>query len=208
MPNPFYSGPSPIYFNPTLYHFLMHTLYGKNFNSRYQVIANEIPERVSVVDVCAGDAYLYTNFLNKKSIRYTALDNSPYFLRWGQKKGIDYRKVNVFFDEIPKGDVVVIMASLYHFIPKEKEILHKLVRSARQKLIISEPISNLSSSHFGIIARISNLLTTPFEDTGQYVGERFDEERITSLLKAFPGFKRLTKIPGGREIVGVISGEG
>jgi hypothetical protein len=208
MPNPFSGGPSPIYYNPTLYHFLMRVLYRQNFNARYQVIANEIPERVSVVDVCAGDAYLYTNFLIKKAIRYTALDNSPYFLNWGRKKGFDYRKVNVFFDEIPKGDVVVMMASLYQFIPKEKEILQKLIHSARQKVIISEPISNLSSSHVGIIAKISNCLTTPFEDSGQYTGHRFNEEQIIALIKSFPGYKHLTKIPGGREIVGVISGEG
>jgi hypothetical protein len=150
---------------------------------------------------------LYTNFLNKKSIRYIALDNSPYFLRWGQKNGIDYRKVNVFFDEIPKGDVVVIMASLYQFIPREKEILQKLVCSARQKLIISEPISNLSSSQIGIIARIANRLTTPFEVSDQFIGERFNEERLISLLTSFPGYQHSTKIPGDREIVSVISGE-
>ena len=207
MPNPLYSSPAPIYSHPTLYHFLMRMLYRKNFNARYQVIAEEIPERISVVDVCAGDAYLYFNFLIKKSIRYTALDNSPYFLSWAQKKGIDYHKVNVLCDEIPKGDVVVMMASLYQFIPKEKEILQKLISSARQKVIISEPISNLSSSHIGIIARIANRLTTPFEDAGQYIGERFDEERLISLLTSFPGFQHSTKIPGGREIVSVISGE-
>jgi len=207
MPNPINSSPSPIYSNPTLYHFLMRTLYRKNFKARYQVIADEIPERISVVDVCAGDAYLYFNFLIKKSIRYTALDNSPYFLRWAQKKGIDYRKVNVFFDEIPKGDVVVMMASLYQFIPKEKEVLQKLICSARQKVIISEPISNISSSHIGIIARIANRLTTPFEVSNPYAGERFDEERLISLLTSFHGFQHSTRIPGGREIVGVISGE-
>ena len=203
----FNHSPSPIYSNPTLYHLLMRMLYRKNFNARYQVIAEEIPERISVVDVCAGDAYLYFNFLIKKSIRYTALDNSPYFLSWAQKKGIDYRKVNVFFDEIPKGDVVVMMASLYQFIPKEKELLQKLIRSARQKVIISEPISNLSSSHIGIIARIANRLSIPYEVSGQYTGERFDEERLISLLTSFPGFQHSTRIPGGREIVGVISGE-
>ena len=207
MPNPFNGGPSPIYSNPTLYHYFMRLLYRKNFNARYQVIAEEIPERISVVDVCAGDAYLYSNFLIKKSIRYTALDNSPHFLSWAQKKGIDYYKVNVLCDEIPKGDIVVMMASLYQFIPKEKELLQKLISSARQKVIISEPISNLSSSPIGIIARIANRLTIPFEVTGQYTGERFDEERLISLFTSFPGFQHSTKIPGGREIVGVISGE-
>ncbi len=208
MPNSYKFSTSPFYSSPALYHFLMRMLYWKNFDARYQVIANEIPEGASVVDVCAGDAYLYTNFLIKKNIRYIALDNSPYFLRWAQKKGMDYRKVNVFFDEIPKGDVVVMMASLYQFIPKEKEILQKLIHSAKQKLIISEPISNISSSHIRVIARIAQRLTTPFEDSGQYAGKRFNEEQIISLLKSFPGFKRVNKIPGGREIVGVITGDG
>jgi hypothetical protein len=199
---------SPFYSSPTLYHFLMRMLYGKNFDARYQVIADEIPDGASVVDVCAGDAYLYTKFLIKKNIRYTALDNSPFFLRWAQKKGLDYRKINVFFDEFPKADVVVMMASLCQFIPKEKEIVQKLIQSARQKVLLSEPISNLSSSHIQIIARISQRLTTPFEDSGQYAGKRFDEEQMVSLLKSFPGFKSVNKIPGGREIVGVIAGEG
>ena len=207
MPNPNNFSSSPLYSSPALYQFLMRLLYRKNFNIRYQVIADEIPERSSVVDVCAGDAYLYFNFLRKKSIRYTALDNSPFFLSWAQKKGIDYRKVNVFNDEIPKGDIVLMMGSLFQFFPKEKEVLQKLIQSARRKVIISEPISNLSSSPIGIIARIANRLTTPFEVSDQYTGERFNEERLISLLNSFPGFQHSTKIPGGREIVGVISGE-
>ncbi len=207
MPNYFNNGPSPIYANPTLYHLFMRLLYGKNFNARYQAVVDEIPERISVVDVCAGDAYLFSNYLIKKTIRYTALDNSPYFLKWAQKKGIDYRKINILCDEIPKGDVVVMMASLYQFIPKEKEILHKLILSARQKVIISEPISNLTSSHIGIVARIANRLSIPYEVSCQYTGERFDEERLITLLTSFPGFQYSTKIPGGREIVAVLSGE-
>jgi hypothetical protein len=185
----------------------MRLLYHKNFYARYQAIAEEIPDSASVVDICAGDAYLYSNFLIKKNIRYTGLDNSPFFLSWAQKKGIDYHKINVINDQIPKGDVIVMMASLYQFIPNEKEILHKLIRSARQKVIISEPISNLSSSHHSIIARMANRLTTPFEVSDQYTGERFNEEGLISLLTSLPGFQHSSIIPGGREIVGIIKGE-
>ena len=207
MPNSYKFSTSPLYSSPTLYHFLMWLLYRKNFDVRYEVIVDEIPEGASVVDVCAGDAYLYLKFLKKKSVHYTAIDNSPYFLDWAQKKGIDYRKANVFDDEIPTGDIVVMMGSLFQFFPKEKEVLQKMISSAKIKVIISEPISNLSSSHVGVIARIANRLTTPFEVPVHYTGERFDEKRLMSLFTSFPGYQHSVKIPGDREMVGVFSGE-
>jgi hypothetical protein len=199
--------PSPFYSSPALYQLLIRFLYRKYFNERYQVVADEIPAGCSVVDVCAGEAFLYLKYLKKKSVTYIAVDNSPHFAQWGLRRGIDYRKLNVFIDKIPTADVVIMMASLYQFYPHEKETVQKLIRSARKKVIITEPISNLSSSQINFIAKFANWLTTPFEVPPQYTGERFDEKRLVEFLSSFSGFQGIEKIAGGREMVAVIKGE-
>ena len=76
-----------------------------------------------------------------------------------------------------------------------------------QKVIISEPFFNLSSSQVGFIAQIANRLTTPFEVPDHYIGERFDEKKLISLFSSFPGFQHSAKISGGREMLGLFSGE-
>jgi hypothetical protein len=200
--------PSPIYKSPTLYHLLMLILYNKYYKDRFKIIADEIPEFSTVIDVCAGDAYIYLNFLKKKSINYFALDNSPYFYKWAKKRGVNYYQSNVLIDEVPKGDIVIMMASLYQFIPDEQKVLSKIINAAKQKVIISEPVSNLSSSSFNIIAKIANQLSFPFEAQNSYTGERFDKQRLNALFTSFPSFQRSIKIPGGREIIGLFSGKG
>jgi hypothetical protein len=100
-----------------------------------------------------------------------------------------------------------MMGSFFQFLPFEGEVMQKMIRSASQKVILSEPISNISSSKIGILARLANWLTTPFEAAGHYTGERFDEQRLLSFLSSFPGFQKSTKVAGGRELIAVLKGE-
>lgn len=198
---------SPFYSHPLLYQALIRFLYRKNFNERYQLVADQIPAGASVADVCAGDAYLYFHYLKQKSVSYIALDNSRNFGKWAVNQGVDYRNFNLFNDDIPVVDVVVMMGSLFQFKPSEKEVLQKMISSARHEVIITEPVSNLSSSHIGLVARLANRLTTPFEVPSHYTGERFNEEQFVKFISSFHQLQKKELIAGGREMLAVFKGE-
>ncbi len=92
----------------------MRLLYGRHFGERYAAIAEYIPIGTSVVDVCAGDCYLYRKHLHRKSIRYLGLDASVRLVRWARRRGIEAREFNLWIDDVPGGDIVLMQASLYN----------------------------------------------------------------------------------------------
>jgi hypothetical protein len=196
-----------IYSNEWLYHALMRVLYGRYFEARYRALAAEIPERASIVDLCAGDCYLYRKYLRTKLVRYVGLDLSPAFVRAAQKNGVQARVFDVWQDEIPRADLVVMQASLYQFLPHAEEIVAKMLAAARKKVIIAEPVRNLSSSRLSWLAKFSRLLTTPQNNEGPCsTTARFDEMSLSEVFKSFPAFQRSFFIPGRREMVGIFRG--
>lgn len=196
-------APAIIYQNILLYQLFMRLLYGRHFEDRYKTVAGQIPHGSSVMDVCAGDAYLYTRYLKGKNDDYLAIDNSPFFIRSARKRNIACMQLNVMDDPFPTADVVVMMASLYQFIPQEKSVIKKLLQSARRKLIITEPVSNLSSSRIHFISRMAHHLSIPYQASRQYKGERFNRQRLGDLFSSYKEFKKFTPIPGGREMMGI-----
>lgn len=96
----------------------MRMLYGRNFRARYEALAAEIPPHAQVIDLCAGDAYLYRHYLRKKGVNYLGLELSPQFVAAGQAQGVALQEFNVWKDKIPAAEVVIMQASLYQFLPK------------------------------------------------------------------------------------------
>lgn len=199
-------GQSRIYSNRTLYHAVMRVLYGRHFNARYAAIAAEISSGVAVVDVCAGDAYLYLKYLRSRSVQYLGLDLSPYMVRWASGRGVPMRQFDARTDEIPIGDVVVMQASLYQFLPRAEPIVRKLIAAARRAVIITEPIRNLSSSGNPLLSIVGRRMTVPASGTQSYSGQRFNEKSLTDLFHSFESFERAYILPGGREMLGVFGG--
>ena len=196
-------APAIIYKHIFLYQLFMRILYGSHFEDRYKAVAAQIPAGSSVMDVCAGDAYLFTKYLKCKGNEYLAIDNSPFFIRSAQKMNIVCRQLNVLNDPLPKADVVVMMASLYQFIPQERTIIQKLLGSTRKKVIITEPISNLSSSHNLLIRWLAHHLSIPFQASRQYEGKRFDRSAMEELFRSFKELQEIKLIPGERELMGI-----
>jgi hypothetical protein len=185
----------------------MRLLFGRFFKARYQVIDNLISRGAEVIDVCAGDCRLYLDFLQKKGVKYLGLEYSPHFVRWANRAGVEAKIFDVWKDDIPAADVVVMQASLYQFIPREEEVLEKLLASSRKWVIIAEPVRNVSDSRFGLLAKLGRLLTQPRrQGDGKYTGDRFNRESLTRLFRSFEEFERSFLIPGGREMVGIFRG--
>jgi hypothetical protein len=196
---------SLIYKNPVLYYLVMRALYGKHFIPRYQAVADLIPPGTRVVDVCAGDCYLYQNFLWSKSVQYTGLDISPQFVAWAQSRGVNSRLFNAWTDDMPSGDILIMQGSLYQFLPRADAILQRMIAASQSMVIIAEPIQNLSTSKNSILATVGKYLTRP--ESHDYLGTRFDQETLSCLFKQYGSFERSFIIPGGREMIGVFRTE-
>lgn len=197
-----------LYSHRALYHWSMRALYGHNFHARYQAIAALVPPGVEVVDVCAGDCYLYLSQLRDRSVQYLGLDISPQMVAWARRRGIAAREFNVWKEAIPPADFVLMQGSLYQFMAQAQHILHKLIAAARHKGIVAEPIQNLTASPNRLLARLSHRLTVPSGIDDTYTGRRFDRAALLALFTAFREFEGAYPIPGERECIGIFAGHG
>ncbi|MBN8549864.1 MAG: class I SAM-dependent methyltransferase [Deltaproteobacteria bacterium] len=196
-----------MYASPKLYTLAMRVLYWPHFADRYRVVADLIPPGSTVVDACCGDAYIYTEYLQRKGVQYVGLDSSPAMVKAGIESGLDIRLWNALEEEVPTADVVLMQGALCHFIPDTAPIVKKLCVAAREMVIISEPIRPKPHSDVPLLSKLSKTFTQPLNDNGSYRGDRFTKEELQNLLQAMPGFISSQVVPGGREMVGVLHGQ-
>ena len=191
---------SPIYWHPAIYNRLMKLLYGKYFEARYEAIADLIPDGASVTEVCAGDAYLFRNYLRKKNVKYTGLDINPSFVRHAQRNNVPMSEHDLVRDEVPASDYIIIQASLYQFMPEHELIVRKLLASAKNVLLVVEPIRNLASSSNPIVTFIAKYSANPGKE---HKVHRFNKETLMDFFRQFEEFKSAQEMEGGRELVGI-----
>src|SRR3974390_2675847 len=191
---------SPVYWHPDLYHFIMRQLYGKDFTVRYEAIEKLIPENSDVVELCMGDAYLYRNYLSSKKINYLGLDINQTFVKAAIQKNIPAKIHNLLTDEIPVADYIIIQASLYQFIPREKKIIQKMLASAGKKLVIAEAIKNRADSPNPLVSFLAKNFVDP--GTGK-AALRFNATSLLECFRSFKEFREELTIESGKEMIGV-----
>jgi len=194
---------SLVYQSKIIYTLLMKCLYGHHYLGRYRAIAEKIPRGTSVTDVCSGDSALYTRYLKGKN-KYTGIDMNPlttFNTHWAK-----VIKGNIVTEAIPKADYIVMQGSLYQFMPKHKTIIDKMLKSSNKKVIISEPIINLSNSNIGFISTITKKVANP--GSGQKI-ERFTKRSFIDFFKSdFRNIiEEISLISGGREMMVVLNAE-
>jgi hypothetical protein len=108
-------------------------------------------------------------------------------------------------EELPAADYVIMQASLYHFLPNASEVVDRMLRAGRKRVIIAEPIRNLAMSNSRLLSLLGKLLTNPG------VGEhslRFTEESLTDFFSSYASrVVECFTIAGGREKVYVLDVE-
>lgn len=187
---------SVLYRFPAAYEFCMRLGYGRGFRERYSAVDALIPDGAEVLDICAGDCYIYRHYLKKRTVRYSALDESAHFEGLARREGIDFRRMNIEMPvSFPQSDYVLMMASLYQFYPHHLDLLTALTAAAKRKLIITEPVRNLSASPNPLLKAAGRILTHPH-------AHRFSENDMVEIFEEF-GF-RWNRIANGREILGVL----
>ena len=147
---------SLIYKNVYLYRLLMNFLYLGGYRNRYQILFKHIHPCNSLLELCFGDTLLAA-FCKKNNILWTGVDLNKRFTERALKKSynaihFDINELDVF----PKADLCVMVGSLYHFADFTDSIFKKFL-TASDRLIISEPVKNLSDKKglIGCIAKHS-----------------------------------------------------
>lgn len=174
---------SILYWHSYTYALLVRLMFKKYYTDRYKAIKNVIDNNSSVVDVCCGDSKLYA-FLKCKNINYLGLDFNQTFIKFSNKRGINVRLFDIYKDEIPVSDFVVIQGSMYQFIPNHNKILKKLYEAADKYLIITEPIRNYAQSQNNFISLIGRLLNNPGDSMKVH---RFTLQTFKEALQPFKG---------------------
>ncbi|HPI77297.1 MAG TPA: glycosyltransferase [bacterium] len=195
--------PSLYYRNYLIYRTLSAFLYKGKQREKYLTAAEFVEEGATVLDVCCGDAVL-RKYLNNKHVAYSGMDINNGFIRTALKNGVNAIKADVDkMAELPEADYVIMLSSLYQFIPRHDEILDKLTASARKKVVISEPIKNVASSKNRATARLAGRLSDP--GTG-IKPHRFDQQALRSAIRNRAVVDSRV-ICGGREFFFVIDAE-
>jgi hypothetical protein len=149
---------SPIYAHPLIYRFVLKALYGRALEERFRAVSALVPHGASLLDVCAGDGAIRDSL--HSSVRYTAVDGNETFVSGLKKKGVPAELRDVRYQPLPEADVVLMMGSLYHFVPDTEAMIEKLKKAAKRRLIIVEPHVNWSSKA-GVIGWLSQRLSDP-----------------------------------------------
>lgn len=144
-----------VYKNIYIYRLIMNFLYGMKYKKRFENIVSLINnEEKDIVELCFGDIFI-AKYAKKNNKKWKGFDINDRFVSYAIEEGFDATNRNILLDPIPKSDVCIMAGSLYHFIDNIELVLGKMLASSK-KVIISEPIKNLSNNRYiGFFARKS-----------------------------------------------------
>jgi len=183
-----------LYRGALAYRLAMMLLEGRERTHRYRWIVAAIPAGSTVVDLCCGDAWLASALL-ARGCTYVGLDFSPVFVRAARRRGLDVRQWDARCMDIPAADVVLMLSSLYQFIPNERAIFERMLRSAARLVVVSEPLRNWATSHWRLLRSAARELTRV---DGRTFERRHDEASLRALVSALdPAAVELERL--GRE---------
>jgi SAM-dependent methyltransferase len=196
---------SLIYRSAAGYEVLMRVLYGTHYAERMRAVADQVPEGASVLELCCGPGTMYLRHLRGRAGSYVGVDVNQRFVERLRRRGVDARRLDLRTeDPLPVADVVILHASLYHFLPDAERIVDRMLAAARDRVVVSEPVRNLASSGLPLVGRIGRHAADP--GVGGHA-QRFTEESLAALMGRYrERVARSFPIPGGREVVYVLTG--
>lgn len=198
-----------VYRNSWLYELVMIALYGRHYAARYRAVSDCVPDDSSVLDLCCGPGILFDRYLKHKNVDYNGLDINKGFIDRIQKHGGKAQTWDLRSETpLPTADVVIMQASLYQFLPDPGPalVLGRMLRAARRRVVIAEPIRNLADSSIPLLAALARRQTNPGHGDQ---AERFTEQSLDAFFQTLgPPPSRSFLIPGGREKVYVLDVEG
>jgi hypothetical protein len=180
----------------------MNLLYGFGYRRRFMPIVDNIgPDVNSVIELCFGDI-LIAEWCSQRNIDWTGIDVNRHFCEHARKQGLNAIEGDIMSMELPQADLYIIAGSLYHF-HSQIELFFDRVSEKTSRLILSEPVHNLSSSN-SIIGRLAQKLANPGTGPAAF---RFNEESLLDLLEAEKRRRQCTYrvISKGRDLVAEVN---
>lgn len=193
-----YLGKSPIYWTGRGYDLAMRLLYGADLARTYADVAARVPAGAGVVDLCCGTARLWERHLAARGTPYLGLDFNGHLLLAARARGARVQHFDVRTAELPRGDCVTMLSSLYHFRRDAPGLLRRMRAAAREAVILSEPVANHSAGR-SPLARLAGSLSNP--GGGEY-RERFSLAEFEALARA-EGAREFVHAPGQRNALAV-----
>jgi hypothetical protein len=186
---------SPAYWNAVCYEFFMRYIWRQSGYIRAQhwkAIVEWIPEGARVVEVAAGTGRFYRDVLVGRVGHYLALDINQAFVDDMIKKGINARCSDIRRGAIPSGDTVIILSALYHFKDRAPEMLNKLLKAARERLIILEPVGQEMT-----LFTWPNRIRAALVNTGEGpIYNRYRRDELDALCQAMGSVEYSGILPG------------
>ena len=136
---------SLIYKNLIFYRCAIAFLYGGKYKERFYKVCNLITENeIKILELCFGDI-IVADYCRRKHKDWTGIDITKGFVDFAREKGYSAQEADIGqMDQLPKCDMCLMIGSLYHFSDQLDKVL-SLMLSSSQRIIISEPINNLSN---------------------------------------------------------------
>lgn len=182
----------------------MRVLYGRYYPARDAAVAAQVPDGASVLELCCGPGRLYRRELRGRTGSYVGIDANPRFVDSLRRRGVDARRADVATAPLPTADVVVMQAGLYHFLPDAEAMLERMRAAARTSVVVSEPVRNLASSRWSVVARLARAGTVTGDGAHP---QRFDAASLAALMTRFGSAVTYSApTPGGREQIYVLAG--
>jgi SAM-dependent methyltransferase len=188
---------SVLYRNPRLYRAVLALLYGRALRAREDAVASLVPPGSRVVDVCCGDGSVRRRM---RDVDYVGVDVSPVFVDALARAGVEAHRLDVAGDDVPVGDVVLMLGALYQFLPDVDPVIARLRRAARRFVVVAEPFRNLAQSRNPLLRAIARRATDPGVASST---ARFDEASLRATLER-AGATSIRST--GKELVAVIPG--
>lgn len=187
-----------VYRHPATYRLIEKILYGGTYRYHYEALAREIGAS-ELLELCCGDCQI-VDFYTGAS--YRGIDINPAFVRSAQRRGLNVRRGDISTGAIPQAACILIHNSMYQFYPQHEQLLERALQSATEKLVISEPVVNLSSSPNRLLAALAKRLTSM---GGAVSTKRFNRAEMEDLFRRH-GARHVEFL--GRNLMGVIPAAG
>ncbi len=166
----------------------MNVLYLGRYRQRFKDIINEFgPKDHNIIELCFGDIHIAA-YCKKSARHWVGYDINDEFVNHALKHGYNAVRADILsMESLPKADVLIFAGSLYHF----NENMHKiwqLMTSCATKIILSEPIKNITSIK-NIIGTIGARASTVRNGAEAF---RFDRDSLIEMLDYFKEIHNFT----------------
>lgn len=170
-----------IYRNIWIYRLVMNMLYHGRYRQRFKDITNQIEEKDhTVVELCFGDI-LIASYCRETDRSWIGYDINEVFVDYALKFGHNAVCTDILsLENLPRADVLIFAGSLYHFNGNMHKIW-ELMTSCSKKIILSEPVRNITSLKNGI-GKIGARASTVKNGAESF---RFDRNSLTEMLNRF-----------------------